>query len=199
MPPVLRALVKRLVRWGVLPKSKEPDSAIVNLYDMDDCIPPHIDHHDFDRPFCTISLVSQQSIMFGAKLIPLAPGEFTGSNCFIPLPVGSCLVLKGNGADLAMHCVPPVTERRISITLRHMGAAHADLVKEKAARDLALHPSPFYTSVMAARAAGIPALMQTGTWALASEEEEREELEVERRRMRPHPYRLADMWPYFKV
>lgn len=32
--------------------------------------------------------------------------------------VGSCLVLKGNGADVAMHCVPPVHARRISITLR---------------------------------------------------------------------------------
>ncbi len=31
---------------------------------------------------------------------------------------GSCLVLKGNGADLAMHCVPPVSQRRMSITLR---------------------------------------------------------------------------------
>ena len=27
-------------------------------------------------------------------------------------------MLKGNGADMAMHCVPPVTERRMSITLR---------------------------------------------------------------------------------
>lgn len=31
---------------------------------------------------------------------------------------GSCLVLKGNGADVAQHCVPPVTARRMSITLR---------------------------------------------------------------------------------
>lgn len=31
---------------------------------------------------------------------------------------GSCLVLKGNGADVAMHCVPPVRAKRMSITLR---------------------------------------------------------------------------------
>ena len=31
---------------------------------------------------------------------------------------GSCLVLKGNGADIAQHCVPPVGARRMSITLR---------------------------------------------------------------------------------
>ena len=27
-------------------------------------------------------------------------------------------MLKGNGADVAMHCVPPVSEKRMSITLR---------------------------------------------------------------------------------
>ena len=31
---------------------------------------------------------------------------------------GSCLVLKGNGADVAMHCVPPVSAKRMSVTLR---------------------------------------------------------------------------------
>lgn len=35
---------------------------------------------------------------------------------------GSCLVLKGNGADVAMHCVPPVKRRRMSITLRRCAA-----------------------------------------------------------------------------
>lgn len=57
-----------------------------------DCIPPHIDHHDFSRPFCTISLLSQQSIMFGHKLIPLSAGEFVGATCesfLLPLPTGA--------------------------------------------------------------------------------------------------------------
>jgi alkylated DNA repair protein alkB family protein 5 len=96
LPCVLVALVKRLVRWGILPKSKAPDTAIVNIYDVDDCIPPHIDHLDFDRPFVTLSLLSEQPIMFGSRLIPLAPGEFGGSNCFIPLPVGKP-ILQGRG------------------------------------------------------------------------------------------------------
>ncbi|KAK9828875.1 hypothetical protein WJX72_002516 [[Myrmecia] bisecta] len=130
LPPVLVALCKRLVRWGVLPKALEPDSAIINVYEPGDCIPPHIDHHDFVRPFCTLSLLSQQSIMFGQRLVPLAPGQFGGSDFYVPLPTGSCLVLKGNGADVAMHCVPPVSERRMSITLRKMGPAHSDLVKQ---------------------------------------------------------------------
>ena len=197
-------------RWGVLPKNKEPDTAIINVYDVEDCIPPHIDHHDFDRPFCTISLLSQQNIMFGNRIIsrgpadfqadyemPLPTGQLTGqfrgricitvqgitrciSLCWVlqlalmqqaihvamrsaintaskshiaspapcmrhlhltvyllmgwwPSPIavaqylvivlctcvaGSCLVLKGNGADVAQHCVPPVSTRRMSITLR---------------------------------------------------------------------------------
>ncbi|EIE18868.1 hypothetical protein COCSUDRAFT_20284, partial [Coccomyxa subellipsoidea C-169] len=125
MPPMLQALVHRLVRWGVMPRSKAPDSAIINIYDQEDCIPPHIDHHDFSRPFCTISLLSEQAIMFGAKLIPLGPGKFGGNHCTIPLPVGSCLVLKGNGADVAMHCVPPVSQRRMSITLRKCAPRHS--------------------------------------------------------------------------
>lgn len=149
---------------------------------QEDCIPPHVDNHDFDRPFCTLSLLSEQSILFGERLMPLGPGEFGGSDFKIPLPpgarlrvwlspmngltvrptssyslatlgglssndsheraaaraschgrtdhsatsetshtvarAGSCLVLKGAGADVAKHCVPPVTARRMSITLR---------------------------------------------------------------------------------
>ena len=57
-----------------------------------DCIPPHIDHHDFSRPFCTISLLSQQCIMFGHKLVPLSAGEFVGATCdpfLLPLPTGA--------------------------------------------------------------------------------------------------------------
>jgi hypothetical protein len=50
-------------------------------------------------------------------------------------------------------------------------------------------------SLLAAQAAGIPAVMQTGGLSVAGDEFKREELEVERRRMRPHPFRLADMWP----
>ncbi|CAN7068697.1 unnamed protein product, partial [Brassica oleracea var. botrytis] len=47
------------------------------------------------------------------------PGEFSGSYS-LPLPVGSVLVLKGNGADVAKHCVPAVPQKRISITFRKM-------------------------------------------------------------------------------
>ena len=33
MPDLLVALVKRLVRWGVLPARMAPDTAIINIYD----------------------------------------------------------------------------------------------------------------------------------------------------------------------
>lgn len=37
MPDLLVALVKRLVRWGVLPARMAPDSAIINIYDKVGC------------------------------------------------------------------------------------------------------------------------------------------------------------------
>ena len=33
---------------------------ITNFYSSGDCIPPHIDHLDFTRPFVTLSLLSEQ-------------------------------------------------------------------------------------------------------------------------------------------
>jgi hypothetical protein len=56
---------------------------------QEDCIPPHIDHHDFSRPFCTISLLSEQPILFGQRLFPQGPGQFGGSHIAVPLPPGA--------------------------------------------------------------------------------------------------------------
>jgi hypothetical protein len=33
MPAVLKALCRRMVRWRILPPDREPDTAIVNVYD----------------------------------------------------------------------------------------------------------------------------------------------------------------------
>lgn len=120
MPPELKELALRAHQKGILPMVA--DSAIVNFYETDDCIPPHIDHHDFERPFCTISLLSEADIIFGTRIKGNQdenPGEFSGSFT-LPLPIGSCLVINGNAADLAQHCIPSVKEPRISITLRCM-------------------------------------------------------------------------------
>ncbi|XP_010679868.2 RNA demethylase ALKBH9B isoform X2 [Beta vulgaris subsp. vulgaris] len=119
LPSLFKVIIKRLIRWHVLPPSCVPDSCIVNIYEEGDCIPPHIDNHDFVRPFCTISFLSECNIVFGRDLKIEGPGEFSGCIA-IPLPVGSVMVLNGNGADVAKHCVPAVPSKRISITFRKM-------------------------------------------------------------------------------
>ncbi|GMH06741.1 hypothetical protein Nepgr_008581 [Nepenthes gracilis] len=119
LPSMFKQIIKRMVRWHILPPSCVPNSCIVNIYDEGDCIPPHIDHHDFLRPFCTVSFLSKCNILFGLNLKIAGPGEFSGP-VSIPLPVGSVMILNGNGADIAKHCVPAVPTKRISITFRKM-------------------------------------------------------------------------------
>ncbi|XP_047075081.1 RNA demethylase ALKBH9B-like [Lolium rigidum] len=122
IPELFKVMIKRLVKWRILPPDCVPDSCIVNMYDPGDCIPPHIDSHDFVRPFCTVSFLSECNILFGSSLKIAGPGEFVGSFA-IPLPVGSVLIINGNGADVAKHCVPAVPSKRISITFRKMDPA----------------------------------------------------------------------------
>lgn len=91
MPDLFKVMIKRLLKWDVLPMSCIPDSCIVNIYEQGDCIPPHIDSHDFVRPFCTVSFLSECNILFGTGLKVLGPGEFAGSFS-IQLPVGYVLL-----------------------------------------------------------------------------------------------------------
>ncbi|PHT55037.1 hypothetical protein CQW23_03523 [Capsicum baccatum] len=119
LPDLLKNMIRRLVRWHVLPPDCVPDSCIVNIYEEGDCIPPHIDSHDFVRPFCTVSFLSECNIVFGSNLKTVGPGDFAGAIA-IPLPMGSVLVLNGNRADVAKHSVATVPTKRISITFRRM-------------------------------------------------------------------------------
>ncbi|KAE8668898.1 hypothetical protein F3Y22_tig00112281pilonHSYRG00042 [Hibiscus syriacus] len=119
IPDLFKVIIRRLVRWHVLPATCVPDSCRVNIYEEGDCIPPHIDNHDFVRPFCTVSFLSECNILFGSNLKVVDAGEFSGPTA-IPLPVGSVLVLNGNGTDIAKHCVPAAPTKRISITFRRM-------------------------------------------------------------------------------
>lgn len=119
LPRVFKQMIKRMVRWNIIPPTCVPDSCIVNIYDVGDCIPPHIDHHDFVRPFYSVSFLNEAKILFGSNLKAVRPGEFFGP-ASISLPVGSVFVLKGNGADIAKHCIPSVSSKRISITFRKM-------------------------------------------------------------------------------
>ncbi|ONK57249.1 uncharacterized protein A4U43_C10F18130 [Asparagus officinalis] len=93
IPPLLKSMIKRMVEWHVLPPTCIPNSCIINIYDKDDCIPPHIDHHDFVRPFCTVSFLTECNILFGADLKILGPGEFSGSTA-IPLPKGISITFR---------------------------------------------------------------------------------------------------------
>ncbi|KAH0467580.1 hypothetical protein IEQ34_002613 [Dendrobium chrysotoxum] len=122
IPNLFKIMINRLITSHVLPISCVPDSCIINIYEPGDCIPPHIDSHDFIRPFCTISFLSKCNIIFGHKIKIVGPGEFIGS-ASIPLPVGSVLLLNGNGANLAKHCIPAVSYKRISVTFRKMDKA----------------------------------------------------------------------------
>ncbi|CAH9132368.1 unnamed protein product [Cuscuta epithymum] len=119
IPELFKVMIRRLVKWHVMPPNCIPDSCIVNIYEEGDCIPPHIDNHDFVRPFCTVSFLSECNIVFGSNLNVEGPGQFAGSIA-IPLPVGSVLVINGKAADVAKHCVPSVPMKRISITFRRM-------------------------------------------------------------------------------
>lgn len=45
-----KQMIKRMVRWNIIPPTCLPDNCIVNIYAVGDCVPPHIDHHDFVKP-----------------------------------------------------------------------------------------------------------------------------------------------------
>ncbi|XP_020596399.1 RNA demethylase ALKBH5-like [Phalaenopsis equestris] len=108
-----------MVPWGIISADCIPNSCIINIYEEGDCIPPHIDHRDFVRLFCTVSLISESSILFGTDIEIIGPDEFRGF-VEISLPRGSVLILKGNRADMTKHCIPRVRHRRVSITFRRM-------------------------------------------------------------------------------
>ena len=52
IPPLIEALIDDLTEKGVLPLAVRPDTVIVNVYNEGDCIPPHVDHPVYPRPFC---------------------------------------------------------------------------------------------------------------------------------------------------
>ncbi|XP_020599137.1 uncharacterized protein LOC110038600 [Phalaenopsis equestris] len=117
MSSMKKRMIKGMVRWSVLPADCILNSCIINIYKEGDYIPPHIDHHDFVRPFCIF--MSKGNIIFGKEIYFVGLSEFRGS-VTIPLPVGSVLILKGNGADLAKHYIPRVPWHKVLVTLRRM-------------------------------------------------------------------------------
>eukprot|EP01018_Ginkgo_biloba_P011582 Gb_21598 [translate_table: standard] len=47
IPKLFIKVIKRLIRCHILPTDYVPGNCIINIYEVEDCIPPHIDHHDF--------------------------------------------------------------------------------------------------------------------------------------------------------
>ncbi|XP_020679484.1 RNA demethylase ALKBH9B [Dendrobium catenatum] len=119
IPNIFKLMIKRLIGWHVMPVSCVPDSCSVNIYEPGYSVQPNIESHDFVRPFCTVSFLSECNMVFGFNLQVADAGEVKGS-APIPLPVGSVIVLNGNGANIAKHWVPAAPSKRISITFRKM-------------------------------------------------------------------------------
>ena len=136
LPPILEDLVDRLVASGVLPAARRPDSAIVNVYSEGDCIPPHIDHHDFVRPFCTISMLSKQPMV--------SPGPtFKTTICLGCLPTSLLLVGR---VCFCCRRVRPARDRRpcrVVSVLSLYSPVHTHGLSLSLSRSLALsHPPP---------------------------------------------------------
>ena len=130
VPPLLEAVCDVLMQRGVFREDERPDSCTVNAYRPGEWLPPHIDSTAFARPFCTVSLGSEQRIVFGRPCRVLGPGTFEGE-VDLPLPVGSALRLDGAGADLLQHAVPVHTARRISLTFRRVSATASASLREE--------------------------------------------------------------------
>ncbi|KAF3680187.1 putative protein WUSCHEL-like, partial [Capsicum annuum] len=119
LPDLLKNMIRRLEGGMCCLQIVFQTAALSIFMKRGTALPPHIDSHDFVRPFCTVSFLSECNIVFGSNLKTVGPGDFAGAIA-IPLPMGSVLVLNGNRADVAKHSVATVPTKRISITFRRM-------------------------------------------------------------------------------
>ena len=120
-----------------------PDSCTINVYRKGQWLPPHVDNPHFKRPFCTVSLVADETCIFG-KGIVWHPGldesrstsesrsavkeenwqdvtkTCEGEACRLVCEKNSALVLDGESGDVYEHAVLPVRAEvgRISLTFR---------------------------------------------------------------------------------
>lgn len=117
--PVLVELIDLLIEHGVIKDTERPDQCTVNVYSAGMWLPPHVDNCKFISPLVTVSLVSEQSVVFG-KIIDGENGTWEGE-LELPMPIGSALRVAGEaiGPDY-MHAIPKTTARRISFTLRRL-------------------------------------------------------------------------------
>ena len=121
MPDLFERLLGVFESTGILSAEERPDTCCVNVYEKGSWLPPHVDSEAFDRPFCTLSLLSTQDVVFG-QAIGGERGAWTGP-CRLAMPPGSVLRLSGEAAGPAWkHALPCATERRVSLTFRRLSA-----------------------------------------------------------------------------
>ena len=75
---------------------------------------------DAVAPLCLDGLVSFEDLYLLSGSVAAAGNQTAWR--FSPRDVGSVLVLDGNGANVAKHCVPSVSSDRVSITFRKIGS-----------------------------------------------------------------------------
>ena len=77
MPEPLLKLRDVLVSKGVFDDSSLPDCCCINVYTPGMWLPPHVDNLEFGRPFCTVSLLSAQPVVFGDGAPRVSPAVMT--------------------------------------------------------------------------------------------------------------------------
>jgi len=133
MPPALADVVRALVRRGVINEAEAFDSCCINLFEQGQWLPAHVDNAKFARPFVSVSLVSEQRVVFTRQ---------DNADKAIWLAVGSALRVDSDAADEWLHEIPPVTARRVSLTFRRLSeatklqfaAADAALLEQKVSK-----------------------------------------------------------------
>ena len=125
LPPPLVQLLDKFQAANIFTHAERPDTACVNVYEAGAWLPPHVDSDAFDRPFCTVSLLSAQRAIFG-ETIEGTNGEWSGE-CEFSMPLGSVLRVDGAAAGPRVkHALPRASDKRVSITFRRLGRKKAD-------------------------------------------------------------------------
>ena len=134
--PIMKDLIDLLIEQNVIKSDEKPDQCTVNVYSPGMWLPPHVDNSKFIPPLVTVSLVSEQSVVFG-KVIDGENGVWKGEE-HLSMPVGSALRVGGEAiGPVYKHAIPKITERRISFTLRRLSAeVKAKALAERQAIDL---------------------------------------------------------------
>lgn len=115
IPTVLQDVINRLLQWQIIPENTRPNSCIINFFNEGDHSQPHISPAHFARPFWTISLLSECTMVFGRAITINHPGDYKGP-LKLSLPSGSLIVMQGNSADVSKYSICSSPGQRVTIT-----------------------------------------------------------------------------------